>query len=97
MPRSSFASIITSLDPPATWNMEVIFCGLTRESSARGEFPFRLGWQALPGPPSIREGILVGDVNHWVVILAFEITVRDERMPPVCSAHVIPPIEMVIE
>ena len=67
------------------------------EPAARGEFPFGLGWEALAGPGGIGFGILIGDVDDWMIERIVDRAVRPKRMPPVCAKGERPPLREVVE
>src|SRR6266699_3962272 len=44
--------------------------GLSLQAAARGEFPFRFGWQPLALPVAISYSIVPGHVDDWMLFAA---------------------------
>src|SRR5262245_37657788 len=65
--------------------------GRAVETAARGEFPFGLDGQFFAGPGGVGARILVGDVNHGVVIPTLDAAARTLRMLPIRPGDIFPP------
>src|SRR5262245_52433736 len=66
--------------------------GLAIQSTTGGELPLRLGRQTLAGPLRIGHGIVPGDVNNGMIVLAVEVAFGSFGMAPACAGRPVPPL-----
>src|SRR6266567_9614710 len=71
--------------------------GLSLQAAARGEFPFRFGWQPLVCPAAISYSIVPGHVDDRMLLATLEVTGGPFRMAPIGARHVAPPEKVIIE
>ena len=69
----------------------------SRQTTARGKFEFRFGGQTFPGPFGVCFGVGIGDLDDGIFFLSLNIAIGPERMPPVCSRDVGPPLKIIVE
>src|SRR2546425_5689258 len=65
--------------------------GFIVQSAARRELPLSLSRQALAGPRGIGDGVVPGDVNNGMIVLAVDTAVRPFGVPPVGAGRPLPP------
>src|SRR5262249_52452769 len=70
---------------------------LARAAAPRRELPFGFGRQTLTGPLRVSFGIFVSDVHHRIIVFALEVAPGPERMAPVCSRDIAPPLQVIVE
>src|SRR5215472_4103197 len=67
------------------------------EAAAGRKLPLGLSGEPLSSPLRVCLRILVGDMNDGIVVFAIDVTLRTERMPPVRSSRIAPPLEVIVE
>ena len=67
------------------------------EATARRELPFGLGRQPLARPLAVGHGVIEADVDDGMILLAGEVGLGAERMTPVGTGGVTPPLERILE
>ena len=69
----------------------------SRQTAARGKFEFRFGRQTLPRPLGVCFGVRVRDLNDGIFFFSLKVAIGAERMPPVRTGDVGPPLKIIVE
>src|SRR6185295_19824734 len=67
------------------------------QPTSSGELPLRLGRQTFARPPRKRDGVVVRDLHDRVPFPARQAALGAFGMAPVCTLHVRPPLELIVE
>src|SRR5262249_15241511 len=78
---------------PAAW-CELVAPGKlgTVAPAAGGKLPLGFGWQVLPRPFRVSQGVAIGDVNHGMIVETAERAARSVGPPPVGAKLERPPL-----
>ncbi len=70
---------------------------LAAQASARSKLPLGFRRQSLARPLRVGRGISVGHLDHGVILVALDATLRAGEMPPIRTAHVAPPLVGIMQ
>src|SRR5207245_8774773 len=71
--------------------------GLSTQSTARRELPFRFRRKPLTCPLGVCQRVFISDLHDGIGVLSLDVACRAFWMAPVRSAHIAPPLEVVVE
>src|SRR5436190_9941277 len=69
----------------------------SRQPAARRKFKFGFSRQTFSRPFGVSFCVRISDLDYRIILLAFDIALRPERMPPVGAFSVAPPLIMIGE